>query len=80
VSVSIPSHPRIENPVAVLASSVLVGVAIFVAVLLGVARLGRVVTHTLDGLVTWIPITFAVAITCAVGAFLLVWRQLNKTK
>jgi len=36
--------------------------------------------HTLDGLVTWIPITFAVAITCAVVAFLLMWRQLNKTK
>ncbi len=72
------SVAKIGDPIAALATSVLVGVATFVAVLLGVARLARVVTHTLDGLAIWILITFSLAIACAVASFLLVWRQLNK--
>ena len=67
---------KVRDPVAVLATSVLVGVATFLAVLLGLARMARVVTHTLDGLAIWTLITFALAFACAVASFLLVLRRL----
>jgi hypothetical protein len=72
------SNIKARNPLAVLASSVLVGVATFVVAVLGLARLARVVTHTLDGLGIWIVFTLTVAISGAFVSFLLMWRWLNR--
>ena len=72
------SNTKARNPLAVLATSILVGVATFVVALLGLARLARVVTHTLDGLGVWIVFIFTVAISGGFVSFLVVWRSLNR--
>ena len=69
---------KARNPLAFLASSVLVGVATFVVALLSLARLARVVTQTIDGLGIWIVFTLTVAISGAFVSFLLMWRWLNR--
>ena len=68
------SNTRIRNPLAVVAWAVLVGLLTFVAVLVGLALLGRVVTHSLDGLGIWIVVTFSGATISAFASFVFTWR------
>jgi hypothetical protein len=67
-----------KNPLIVLMGAVFAGMATFVVFLAVTAFLTRILTHSLNGLVSWAVIDIVASITLAFISFVVTLKVLNR--
>jgi ABC-type Fe3+-siderophore transport system permease subunit len=67
-----------SNPLSALAVAMFVGVASFLAIMIGLAWLGGREAHSLRSLGNWIVAASVSAVLGAFTSFLLLWWRLNR--